>query len=71
MEVASLKIESASYGCCGDVKELPEVVSELASWSYRKKTYEPMLCYVTPPKEEVKTREIRGTAFVDFQVKAR
>lgn len=31
MEVASLKIESASYGCCGDVKELPEVVSELAS----------------------------------------
>lgn len=70
MEVASLKIESASYGCCGDVKELPEVVSELASWSYRKKTYEPMLCYVTPPKEEVKTREIRGTAFVDFQVKS-
>lgn len=67
MDVSSLIITGRVAGCCGDaLAALPEM--PLQSMDYRPKVLEPVLVYVAPAREEVKTRAVVGQAYIDFPV---
>lgn len=67
MEQSQLRIVSRTDGCCG-APTTPETTADIAAIDFKPKVYEPAIVYVTPAREMVKTREIHGSAFIDFPV---
>lgn len=67
MECSRLETLTTVTGCCGEMRQ-PAMTGELALLDFRPKVYVPALAYVTPAKDSVKTREIHGSAFIDFPV---
>lgn len=67
METSMFGIESQTIGCadCGE-KEVSEC--DLAQLDFRPAVFESDFIFVTPVAETVKTRELSGRAYVDFQV---
>ena len=65
MNGCSVQLERRDYGCCGhsDAIAQSEVVDK-----FPLDPYFPELIYLRPEHEVVKTREISGSAFVDFPV---
>ncbi|MDO4758178.1 MAG: DUF3868 domain-containing protein [Rikenellaceae bacterium] len=64
MNGAKVVVGNRTYGCCNKV--LDERFAELGS--YRHWVYAPHFAFVRPQAEAVKTRELSGSAFVDFPV---
>ena len=66
MNGSTLIVERQNYGCkfCGDGEEL--VLADVAG--YREAKYEPTFIFQEAIAEELKVREIKGRAFVDFPV---
>ena len=64
MDGARLELHRQVYGCCNDM--LQEDLTPLAE--YREIIYVPQFRYVEPPVELEKTRELAGSAYVDFPV---
>ncbi len=54
-------------GCCG-ANLGPVDPDLLASLDYREKNLDPVLIYVSPTKEIIKTRAVSGEAYIDFPV---
>ncbi len=67
MELSTLKIISQTDGCCGEA-EGESSEKGLASLDFRPKVFKPVLVYVKPEGEVVKTREIHGSAYIDFRI---
>lgn len=67
MEMSTLVMKRDIDGCCGDAVE-PSVLSDLAMLDFRPRVFEPVLVYVKPEAEAVKTREVHGSAYIDFRV---
>jgi hypothetical protein len=67
MEMSTLTLERDVDGCCGDALEASSS-SELARLDFTPQTFEPLMVYVKPAAEAVKTREIHGSAYIDFRV---
>lgn len=65
MDGCSLKVSHATYGCCG--KALCSTHETLVP-CFPLPPYTPRLIYIRPAVEAVKTRELSGSAFVDFPV---
>ena len=65
MNGCRVEISRRDYGCCGhyDVISQSELVERFPLEHYR-----PELIYIRPLHEIVKTREISGSAFIDFPV---
>lgn len=65
MDGCKVELIRKDFGCCGqsDVLSLTELVDR-----FPLKPYFPELIYLRPEKEVVKTREINGSAFIDFPV---
>lgn len=65
MNGCSIRILRADFGCCGVPSSLlfTSLVNE-----FPIKPYYPELIYLRPEHESVKTRQISGSAFVDFPV---
>ena len=64
MDGAHLELYRQLYGCCND--KLHEDLAALAE--YKEIIYVPQFRYVEPPVELEKTRELSGSAYVDFPV---
>lgn len=67
MEMSTLVMKRDVDGCCGDALE-PTRSDDLAVLDFRPRVFEPVLVYVKPEAEAVKTREIHGSAYIDFRV---
>ena len=67
MEMSTLVMKRDVDGCCGDALE-PTKSSDLAVLDFRPRIFEPVLVYVKPEAEAVKTREVHGSAYIDFRV---
>ena len=67
MDQSQLRRVSRTDGCCGS-PTTPETTADIAAIDFKPKVYEPAIVYVTPAREMVKTREIHGSAFIDFPV---
>ena len=65
MDGCSLKLVRTDYGCCGQHAELAQ--SKLVE-RFPLERYIPELIYLKPKHEAVKTRQISGSAYVDFPV---
>ena len=65
MDGCKVELIRKDFGCCGqsDVLSLTELVDR-----FPLEPYFPELIYLRPEKEVVKTREINGSAFIDFPV---
>lgn len=65
MNGCRVELERTDYGCCGhyDIIDKSQLVSK-----FPLDPYYPELIYLRPEHEVVKTREISGSAFVDFPV---
>lgn len=66
MEGAELSLNVTLKGCCGQASNT--VCLSLAQLNFAPEVFEPVFCWITPVEEPVKTREIRGQAFIDFKV---
>lgn len=64
MNGAHIRIANSLYGCCN--KMLDEQFADLGGWEHFE--YTPKYVYVRPKAEGVKTRELSGSAFIDFPV---
>lgn len=67
MDGATLSIDLDTKGCCG-VKEHHSGFT-VAAISFTPMTFTPAYNWITPQREEVNTREIRGQAYIDFPVR--
>ncbi len=67
MEMSTLVMKRDVDGCCGDALA-PTESSDLAVLDFRPRVFEPILVYVKPEADSVKTREIHGSAYIDFRV---
>ena len=65
MDGCSVKLRRIDYGCCGksEVVDSTELIDR-----FPLEPYKPELVYIRPERELVKTREISGSAFIDFPV---
>ena len=59
-----LALERRDCGCCGDVLG----VQRGETHGYKEYLYQPMFAFVSPKAELEKTRELKGSAFIDFVV---
>lgn len=66
MDGATLSFRLAVKGCCGAGQGSATDAS--ARIDFAEKTFQPTFNWLTPVEESVKTREIRGQAFIDFPV---
>ena len=67
MEKGALIIQSRTLGCCGD--DLTGMSSAtLETFDYRPKELHPAYIYIKPDHELVKTRMVKGEAYIDFPV---
>lgn len=68
MEGAQLSLQLQEYGCCNEV--LAESNLPLATLHSPKESidYLPLLAYVRPQADSVKTRSLTGRAYIDFPV---
>lgn len=64
MNGAHIRICNSLYGCCN--KMLDQQFADLGGWEHFQ--YTPQYIYVSPQAEKVKTRELSGSAFIDFPV---
>lgn len=62
MNGAEFQILLQTYGCCNDIVETKVIPLG------RYKEYVPLFRWLVPEAELVKTRVIKGTAFIDFEV---
>lgn len=62
MNGAELEVCTYLYGCCNDIIE--ESVMTLGKYH----AYDPKFIWLTPRQENPKTREIEGSAYIDFVV---
>ncbi len=67
MEMSTLVMKREVDGCCGEAIGNP-VSDDLAVLDFRPRVFEPVLVYVKPEAEAVKTREVHGSAYIDFPV---
>ena len=65
MDGCSLNLVRKDYGCCGEPSMLG---SNRLVERFPIEPYHPELIYLRPEREVVKTRQINGSAFVDFPV---
>ena len=65
MDGCSLKLMRTDYGCCGQSSVVDE--AKLVE-RFPLEKYYPELIYLRPTREAVKTRQISGSAFIDFPV---
>ena len=65
MTGCSLYMNLSTYGCCG--KQLGDENEPLVE-KFPLDRYVPQLVYIRPQAEPVKTREISGSAYIDFPV---
>lgn len=65
MNGAELSINVTTKGCCG-VQEQQSLVP-VAKVDFPRAIFQPVFNWITP-EEEIKTRELRGQAFIDFPV---
>lgn len=65
MNGAQLKLYYQLYGCCSDI--LDENQQLLAQWD-QPEPFIPALVYLRPEAETSKTRELSGSAYIDFYV---
>lgn len=66
MKTASLSLERVECGCCGEDTVLTE--SPLMTLDFVPRKFTMPFQYITPTAEDVKTRELKGRAFIDFPV---
>lgn len=66
MEGAELSLNVTDKGCCGHPSEDASLF--LTTLNFAPGVFEPVFCWITPVEEPVKTREIRGQAYIDFPV---
>lgn len=66
MDGATLSFRLTVKGCCGAGEGSATAASTRISFT--KKTFQPVFNWVAPVEESVKTRELRGQAFIDFPV---
>lgn len=66
MDGATLSVVLTVKGCCSTAQATTTAAT--ARISFAEKTFQPEFNWVTPVDESVKTREIRGQAFIDFPV---
>ena len=59
MEMSRLSLVRDVDGCCGSALQ-PSTTGELALLDFRPRIFEPVLVYVQPEAEAVKTREVHG-----------
>lgn len=64
MNQSSLSVSYSVYGCCGE--SLYDDDKTLAT--FPSEPYKPEFMYIRPDVEIVKTRELSGSAFIDFPV---
>lgn len=65
MDGAQLKLNYSLYGCCNDI--LDENAQLLAQWE-KPEPFVPRPVFIRPVAEASKTRELSGTAYIDFHV---
>ena len=65
MDGSQLVLRRQDYGCCGSV--LAEQTQSFADYS-EPVVYVPVFAYVRPQAENVKSRSLSGSAYIDFQV---
>lgn len=65
MDGCRVEVARRDYGCCGDSELIAE--KELVD-RFPLDKYLPELIYLRPEHESVKSREIKGSAFIDFPV---
>ena len=65
MDGCIVKLRRIDYGCCGksEIVDSTELINR-----FPLEPYKPDLVYIRPERELVKTREISGSAFIDFPV---
>lgn len=70
MEKSRLVVREVESGCgaCGKNEVGTGIVSDVAVMDFSDDRYVPDVIYVRPSSECVKTREVRGVAYVDFKV---
>lgn len=66
METARVELRSKVTGCCKETKQ--QYAMTVDSLDFSPIIYHPVAEYIVPTAEAVKTRELRGRAFVDFPV---
>lgn len=64
MSDCKLALERRDCGCCGDVLGIQRGEAD----GYKEYKYQPMFAFVSPKAELEKTRELKGSAFIDFVV---
>lgn len=66
METSTLELRERILGCCkGKISENTQYISTI---DFAPRTFKAVPLYIAPTAEAVKTRELRGRAFVDFPV---
>lgn len=65
METSQLVLLEDASGCCNN---LGHDVAQLADIDFAPRVFAPQFVFVTPAAEAVKTREVKGSAFIDFKV---
>ena len=65
MDGSQLVLRRQDYGCCGSI--LAEQTQDFAGYS-EPVVYVPVFAYVRPQAENVKSRSLSGSAYIDFQV---
>ncbi|MDE6085622.1 MAG: hypothetical protein K2G40_04390, partial [Muribaculaceae bacterium] len=68
MERCDLVLTGLVSGCSGNCVGPLSPDQPLTSCDFRDKTIRPVMVYVSPTKEIVKTRNVSGEAFIDFPV---
>lgn len=67
MQSGVVKLNCLVTGCCGEATALP-VDLMATDFDFRPKEIVTALVYVQPVAEEVKTRDVKGEAYIDFPV---
>lgn len=67
MERSTLQLVREVDGCCG-VELEPAQSADVAQLDFRQRHFVPELVYVRPAVEAVKTREVHGSARIDFRI---
>ncbi len=67
METGQMTMISRLDGCCGYALATP-ATTELASFDFRDNSLNPIYLYVKPIAEIQKTRNVSGSAYIDFPV---
>lgn len=62
MDKCSLDVNYSVYGCCGE----PLCDDDKSLTNFPSEPYKPEFIYIRPAAEVLKTRELGGTAFIDF-----